>query len=54
MPEDRSNLLINGRSLAEILAMPSRDALLYLEAAKTDIPTMQAAYDHELANDQVL
>jgi hypothetical protein len=43
-------ILINGRTLAEILAMPTQNALLMLEAAKDDHPTMAAAYDHETAN----
>ena len=45
-----STLLINGRTLAEILAMPTQNALLLIESAKEDHPTMAAAYDYEAAN----
>jgi NifU-like protein involved in Fe-S cluster formation len=42
--------LINGRTIAEILAMVSQEALLYLEAAKDDHATMAAVYEYEVKN----
>lgn len=44
------SLLINGRTIPEILAMPTQNALLLLEAAKGDHPTLAAAYEYEAAN----
>ena len=40
-------ILINGKSLACILAMPAAFALPLLSAAKDYRVVMQAAYDHE-------
>ena len=46
---DATTITLNGRTLAEILAMPASSALLYLESAKGDIVTLQCAYNHEMA-----
>jgi hypothetical protein len=45
-----SPILINGRTIAEILAMPTQNALILMEAAKEDHPTMEAAYEYERSN----
>ena len=46
-PPDPAQTLINGKSLACILAMPAAFALPLLSAAKDYRVVMQAAYDHE-------